>query len=66
MREVEREREDIKNELVDKMYDAGIKVVDANGYRIKSEFVRKPKKKMVETEDYTETLKFSVKELNNE
>jgi hypothetical protein len=66
VREVEREREDIKNELVDKMYDAGIKVVDANGYRIKSEFVRKPKRKMVETEDYTETLKFSVKELNNE
>jgi len=66
VREVEREREDIKNELVDKMYDAGIKVVDVNGYRIKSEFVRKPKKKMVETEDYTETLKFSVKELNNE
>ena len=66
LREVERERDEYKNALVDVMYLSNITHVDADGYRIHSEYIRKPKKKMVETDEVTETLKFSVKELNNE
>ena len=64
LRELEKERDEYKDALVDVMYLSNITHVDADGYRIHSEYISKPKKKMVETEDYTETLKFSVKELN--
>ena len=66
LREVERERDEYKNSLVDVMYLSNITHVDADGYRIHSEYIRKPKRKMIETDEVTETLKFSVKELNNE
>ena len=66
LRELEKERDEYKNALVDVMYLSNITHVDADGYRIHSEYISKPKRKMVETDEVTETLKFSVKELNNE
>ena len=64
MREINKERDKIKERLVDKMYSEQITVVDADGYRIHAEYVRKPKRKMIDTDEETETLKFSVKELS--